>query len=238
MKKKLIVLLLLLALFVSGCEVNTKDNDQDDDNKSSQKESKNGLSKDNELGLKTDIKNYKITSTVNMTMSVSGQEMTTKTTSNGSVDQENGIEYLVTEANVYGFKVTTKSYVDFKNNLTYTSTDLTTGWTKTTGSAESFKIEEMLDKFSDLDALTKIDDKTYEIKLSSSDIKGLIDDSEDLDDFKGDMKATVSIDDGYITKIVYDLNNIHESISKFNMVITLSDYNEAGPLEIPSEVTE
>ena len=205
-------------------KVNTKDNSDKNNNKS-----------DNSKNFETKYDNYNIT--VDLSMEASGMSVDASFT--GTVDQKNQVEYLKMSMNMLGMNMSSETYTDLKNGITYTSEPLTGSWIKETGASQMVDLDEFLNELKNMKNVEKVDNNHFKIKITNEDIKGMLDASDvNLNDFGGEISADVFTNNGYIEEIKYDFGNISEELGTFKMNIKLSNYNKAGSITIPDEVIE
>ena len=181
----------------------------------------------------TDFDNYNVD--VTMDMKVSGISMSA--TFNGTVDEKNQIEYLKMNMSFMGMSITSETYTDFKNGITYMSEPITGGWVKETGANQMINLNDVLDSLINMENVTKIDDNHFKVQITGNDIMRLLDASDtDLEDIDGDINADVFTNNGYIEEIKYDFSNLMDEFEGFTMDMKISNYNNAGDVLIPSDV--
>lgn len=209
--------------------------------------------------------NYKMNMEITTGMSM-GEELSfnLNVTGESKVDVTNGITYTLVKMNVLGNDVTTETYSDTKSEtgklITYTKSNTDDEWYKT---ILDFDLNEsnMQAFLSDLATKNNIkeikDDKdnyNYEIVIPSDSINSIIGSvgSEGLTvPLEGDVAIKVSVDKktGNYSKIYMDMKDVMKksmeksgvatvNISDASISITISDYNNAGSVTIPSEALE
>lgn len=190
----------------------------------------------NETTFNTNFNNYKIKATSTMVM----YGMETISYIDGVVDELHQKEFLETTTTVMGFNVSTSTYVDFANGYTYTQNPLSNVWEKSEDATSLVDLSIFLDKFKENGSVTKVNANQYQVKLTEDDIKGLLKYNSNLNqyDLKGDIFATVHIKDNYVSKLEYDFSSLIDGIDKFTMEIEFYDHNQAGDVNIPTEVVQ
>lgn len=207
---------------------NTNNNSNSNNNNSNTK-----TSNSNNKDIVTKYDNYNID--IDLSMEVSGMSVDASFT--GTVDQKNQVEYLKMSMNMLGMNMSSETYTDLKNGITYTSEPLTGSWIKETGASQMVDLDEFLNELKNMKNVEKIDNDHFKIKITSEDIKGMLDASDvDLNSFDGEISADVFTNNGFIEEIKYDFGNISEELGTFKMNIKLSNYNKAGSITIPEEV--
>lgn len=195
-------------------------------------EKEDDVIKDNEFNTKFDNYRMKATSTITM----SGME--TIAISEGVVDEKNQKQYLKTTTTVMGIDVVTETYSDFNNGITYTSVPFTSTWEKSNGASEFVDLANMMVTFEENGDVTKVSDNHYKIKMSPSDIEGLLSSNDTTGAISRDIYVDAYVNNGYITKLEYDFSGMISGIEKYIMVIEFFDFNNAGDVVIPNEVMQ
>lgn len=95
-----------------------------------------------------------------------------------------------------------------------------------------------MEKLKNSNDVTKISDNKYKIKLSSEDVKSLVDTNDNVSssELKGDIYVIAFVDADIVTKLEYDFSELLSGVDKFTMTIEFSDFNNAGDVEIPISV--
>ncbi len=197
----------------------------------------NNLNNNNDEGknISTKFDNYNID--VDVTMEVSG--MAVKAKFAGTVDEKNQIEYLKMTMEMFGINVSSETYTDLKNGVTYMSEPITGSWIKEKGASQMVDLNSLLDSLKSMKNVDIIDNNHFKVKITNDDIKGMLDATDaDIDDITGDIFAEIFTNNGYIEEIKYDFSNISEEFGDFSMNMKLSNYNKAGDIIIPNEVIE
>ena len=172
-----------------------------------------------------------------MDIEVSGKKMVTTFT--GTVDEKNQIEYLKANISMMGMSITTETYTDFKNGITYMSEPITGGWIKESESSQIVDLNSILDSLINMENVTKVDDNHFKVLITNNDIKGILEASDvDFDDISGEISADVFTNNGYIDEIDYDFSNLVDAFEAFTLNMKISNYNSAGSVTIPDEVIE
>ncbi len=199
-----------------------------------------GTAVPNNSTFNTSFSNYKMT--VNMTFAMSGIE--TVSTSTGVMDELHQKQYLKTSTSAFGMTLTSmETYTDFDAGCTYTSVpNPVTGqsqWTKDKSVSQIVDIKNVLKMLSSMENVEKVSDSQYRIKMSSSEVQGLMKNSDvDASAVAGTVDVDVYVSNGYITKMEYDFSKMFTSYNKFKTTITFSDYNSAGDVNIPQSVVD
>ena len=158
---------------------------------------------------------------------------------NGTVDEVNQTEHFNVSVTSLGMTVSMESYSDFKNGYTYMSDPIFGGWTRYSDTERIVDLNNIFNSLTNSNNTTKIDDNHYKIVINSNTIEGLMDASDfDYDVLDGDVKADVYLNNGYISKIVYDMGEIMKDAGSFTLEMEISNYNSAGSVVIPDEVKE
>jgi hypothetical protein len=185
----------------------------------------------------TSIDNY--TMEMEMKLSVSGIE--TSTTTIGTIDEKHQKQYLEATYTAMGMSMgTTKMYVDFDSGYTYT-TMLYQGetWYKQKGASSIFDMQQILKQLTSMKDVVDNGNGNYTVTVTPDDYKGLMNGSEvDTSMLTGSMKAEVQTSNGYITQIDYDFSDMIKGFDYFKATVKFSNYNEAGDVELPTEIYE
>lgn len=221
---------------VDGNDVNSNNtvNSNSNNNQNNTSSTKTNPTNDkNNLVTKFDNYNVDIT----MDIEVSGTKMVTTFT--GTVDEKNQIEYLKANISMMGMSITTETYTDFKNGITYMSEPITGGWIKESESSQIVDLNSILDSLINMENVTKVDDNHFKVLITNNDIKGILEASDvDFDDISGEISADVFTNNGYIDEIDYDFSNLVDAFEAFTLNMKISNYNSAGSVTIPDEVIE
>lgn len=195
---------------------------------------------------KTSYENYNL----KISMSVTMKGITVSSTATGVMDELHQREHLDVTSKAMGFDIKNEIYTDSHEKVSYTSApdmglgslggllgDEYTGWTKSNDANYYTDLGQFLNKLEKGDkGVKKIDDNHYHVTISAKDLQGLVESNGDST--KGvqmpdkDIETDVTVKNGYITKINYDLSGM-AGIDKFTANIEFSNYNEAGSVYIP-----
>jgi len=203
---------------------------------SKNEENKTDTETSNDKVFKTTFDNYRIRAY--STIEVYGY--TTSSVIEGAMDEKHQKEYLKTTTETMGIEVVMETYSDFDKGYTYSSVPFTSMWEKGEGATQFIDLANIMEKLEKNGDVTKISDSEYKIKLTSEDVKGLMNsnDSTSTAQISGNIYVNAFVTDGYITKLEYDFSGLIEGIDKFTMTIEFSDFNNAGDVEIPSNITK
>ena len=224
--------------YINNNSNSTKDNNNNNNNSNSNSNTLNNNSNNNEKvnsnnKLVTKFDNYNVD--IDMTMEVSDMSLDAKIT--GTVDEKNQIEYLKMSMEMMGFNLSTETYTDFKNGITYMSIPITGGWSKETDVNRIVDLNSLLDSLTSMKNVQKIDDNHFKVVITDDDIKGMAELSDiDLDDIVDDISADIYLKDGYIEEIKYDFSNLTSELGKLYMDMKISNYDKAGSVTIPEDV--
>ena len=177
--------------------------------------------------------NYNID--IEMIMEISG--ISTKANFSGTIDEKNQIEYLKMTMNVLGYDLTSETYTDLKNGITYISDSFTGEWTKEKYASEILDLKGLLQSLKNMSNVEKIDDNHFKVKITNNEVKGMLDLNEiDLESITGDIYAEITTNNDYIEEIKYDFSNLTEEFEKLILNMKISNYNKAGDIQIPEDV--
>ncbi|MBQ4283487.1 MAG: hypothetical protein IJB96_06140 [Lachnospira sp.] len=188
----------------------------------------------------TSINNYSMKATMNITMS----GITTTSVMTGKVDQLHQKEYIKTQVMAFGIAVSeVETYADFAAGVTYASVPTMTGsqWQKEKSASQLVDMKGILNNLTSMKNVEKISDTQYRIKMSASEVQGLMESgSNDVNTsgITGTIDVDVYVSNGYITKMEYDFSKLVSGIQKYTTTITFSDYNTAGDVNIPQVVID
>ena len=214
---------------------NNNDNKQNSDGNNTINNNSNSNKENDNNKIVTKFKNYN----VDITMVMEVNDMTLTTYLTGTVDEENQLEYLKMNIEMYGMNVSSETYIDFKNGVSYISEPFSGGWIKQKGASQTVDLNSIIEAMNQMQNVNKIDDNHYKVVITNDDIKGLLSNSDtDFDDITGQMEADVYVNDGYIDEIKYDFSNLTLEFGEFTMDMKISNYNNAGSVTIPNEVLE
>lgn len=190
------------------------------------------------IDLITDFDNYE----VEIIMELVAGGVTTEMNSVGVVDEKNQHEYLeVTTTTMGGFvSIKNKLYHDYTTGYTYMTEPLQNDvWIKQKSASQTIDLSKLVDKLINMEDVRKISDDQYQVKMSPDDIMGLVSSGNvDTSSLMGDIYADVYMEDGYVVKIEYDFTQLMSVFDSFITTMNISNYNNAGDVEIPQEVID
>ena len=97
----------------------------------------------------------------------------------------------------------------------------------------------ILDKLISMKNVTKVSNNHYKVKMTQSDIKGLMDSGNaGAATLSGDVYVEVYTENGYITKLEYDFSEMIKGFELFTTTIKYSNYDNAGDVEIPQSIID
>lgn len=193
----------------------------------------NNSNNNNTKGIVTKYDNYDVD--VTMKMELAGVEMVSVLS--GAADEVNQTEHFKISVTSLGMTVSMESYSDFKNGYTYISEPIFGGWTRYSEAEKVVDLNSIVNSLINSSKTTKIDDNHYRIVISSDTIEGIMDTSDiDYNLLDGDVNADVYLNNGNISKIVYDMGEMMKGVSSFTLEMEISNYNNAGSVVIPDEV--
>lgn len=171
---------------------------------------------------------------IDMTMEISGISTTANFT--GTVDEKNQIEYLKMSMNLMGFELSTETYSDIKNGITYIYEPFSDEWFKENEASKMINLNNLLQSLKSMKDVQIIDDNHFKVKITNDDIKGLLETSDvTTGSITGDIYADVYTNNGYVEKIVYDFSNMTQVFDGLTLEMRISNYDKAGSVQIPSE---
>lgn len=198
----------------------------------------------------TSYRNYK----VDISMSLSMKGITVKTKATGVMDELHQREHINMTTTTAGIDMENEIYTDFYNQKSYTSSpdlglgDLSkliggaaeSGWMVDDGAQYFTDLGQMVEKLeAGAEKVTKIDDTHYKLRMSAEDIQDLLsangDSAANIELPRKDTESTITIKNGLIAQIEYDLSDI-AGIDHFTATVKISDYNQAGSVYIPQTV--
>ena len=179
------------------------------------------------------IKNYNIE--IALSTKVGGIEV--EQYSKGVVDEVHQTEYLESKTTTMGVSIDSELYQDFKTGYSYMSQPYSDKWIKQKNGTNHFNLEEILTKLKSMENVTKINDNHYKIKMTKKEISNLIGNgSSNSYSVKGDAYIDVYVENEYITELKYDFSKMISGYDTFNSTIKFANYNNAGDVNIPSDV--
>ena len=112
-------------------------------------------------------------------------------------------------------------------------------WYKDKGVSQLVDLEKILDQLINMKNVEKIDDSHYKVKMSNSDISGLMS-SADVDSsmITGSILVDVYVENGYIKMLDYDFSDLISGLDSLKTTIKFSNYNKAGDVNIPQSVVD
>lgn len=184
----------------------------------------------------TTFENYKI----NIEMDVTLAGFTTKTQSQGVIDEKHQKEYLETTINSGDFvTITNYSYTDFYGGKTYTTQIFDSDkWTVGETLSQPVDLGVILDKLNSSKKVEEIDENHFRVKLSKRDLKSMLTNPDtDVSVIIGSVYVDVYTRDGYIERLDYDFSKaLLKTLGNVQISMTFSDYDMAGDVNIPQEI--
>lgn len=187
----------------------------------------------------TSIDNYSMD--ITMTVGIYGIESTSKIA--GVVDQKHQKQYFESSVSTFGMVVSNYiMYNDLESGYSYTymTEPYDEGtWYKDKGVSQLVDLEKILDQLINMKNVEKIDDSHYKVKMSNSDISGLMS-SADVDSsmITGSILVDVYVENGYIKMLDYDFSDLISGLDSLKTTIKFSNYNKAGDVNIPQSVVD
>ena len=185
----------------------------------------------------TTFNNYNIE--IEMDITVAG--VNTNTVSKGIVDELHQKEYLdVTTTSMGIISLNNKVYHDFNTGYTYMTQPYGGDvWWKEKSASQMVDLGTILNKLISMKNVTKVSDNHYKVKMTQSDIKGLMDSGNaGAATLSGDVYVEVYTENGYITKLEYDFSEMIKGFELFTTTIKYSNYDNAGDVEIPQSIID
>lgn len=168
--------------------------------------------KDKVVNMNT-INNYKVNMTIDLSMDIKDMSFNTYSKGNGIIDEINQKQFMFIDTTTMGFTLNTEAsnYIDLKT---------------------------ILNKFNDKSSVKKITNEKYKVKFTKQEIDKIINSTQELPSIsiEDDIKALVYIKNKYVYRIEYDFSNVISDVKIYKITIEFSDYNEAGEVNIPTEV--
>lgn len=151
------------------------------------------------------LDNYHMTMQMDMNLAFDGSSMSMSVKAESDIDEKNGVGVMDTTASIFGVTSTERSYMTYKDNITTTYTqDEDETWYK---KEEAYEEPVNFDIFSNTTTIEEVKDEegTYKISLTEDQIKelmGSMEDTEGYDVNLNNVVITVTVKDGYITKLI------------------------------------
>lgn len=196
------------------------------------------------------LDNYHMLMDMDIEMSYEGTTFSMGVTVNSDVDEKNGNAHMEISTSAFGTVVTAETYTTPEDNKSITYTLQEDEWYK----EESEVAENDFDFniFKDATNIEELEDQenTYKISLTEEQLKAILSsvNSEETDNEEttidvNNVLIEVTVNDGYITKMVLDMPTTAESEgvtfdSNCTLTIEFSQFNEVGDVAIPAEVIE
>lgn len=185
----------------------------------------------------TTFKNYEIE--IEMDITING--VNTNSVSKGVMDELHQKEYLdITTISMGIVSLSNKMYHDFNTGYSYMTQPYGGDvWWKDKSASQMVDLGSMLDKLISMKNVTKVSDNHYKIKITEEDIDGILSSGNaNTSSIIGDIYVEVYTENGYITKLEYDLTDILKGVEKFTTTIKYSNYDNAGDVEIPQSIID
>ncbi len=185
----------------------------------------------------TTFNNYNIDSTIHFKYG----SIEVITHSYGTIDELHQKEYLDFDTTSMGFKLTNKIYYDFNSGYSYMTQPYGGDvWWKEKNATQMIDLGKVLDQLISMENVTKVEDNHYLIKMSQSDVQGLMDsaNSGSASIITGTIDVNVYTENGYIIKLDYDFSKAISGFDLFTATIEYSNYDTAGDVEIPQTIID
>ncbi|MCL2095226.1 hypothetical protein FWH13_03885 [Candidatus Saccharibacteria bacterium] len=187
-------------------------------------------------GLETDIRNYRL----NLIMYSTSPGGSSQMVLSGVHDVISGTQRADIHITTPSDTVQSEMYSDTVNNITYTWDSLSRTWLRETSVNQPVDLPDLITRLSRPNSATRVASGVYHVNVPISEFSTLIrlttgGIENPLDD--GDTYATVTVEDGFITQIEYDLSSHLSFPGRVTISIHLSDFNQAGTVTIPNSVT-
>ncbi len=204
------------------------DSDEDED------EDQDAVSSD-DSDRELDFDNYQ----VNIEMVVDMAGIQTITYMDGVIDEAHQTEYYETSISSFGITIPSIiTYTDMKAGKTYFKDAGTSGaWQVEKHASAMVDLGVFVEKINSSKDVEVIDTDKYRVKVSSSDVSGPSSGAGvEGADTSGDVYVDVTMSNGYITMLEYDLSELMEGMGTIKATIRISNYDTAGDVVIPDEV--
>lgn len=170
-------------------------------------------------------------------------------TDNDSPVNDMGLGNLVSLIGSMNFSV--EMYIDMENQKSYTKLPAMAGllglegageWQPASDSSASVDIAALLDKLTNSGKNEKIDENTYKTVISGEEAQKAMPSSlgnKEIDSnlFREDIPVIYTVEEGKITSIRFDFSGLGAA-AEMDFYVVISNYNKAGDLIIPDEVTK
>lgn len=187
---------------------------------------------------------------INIGMKSEGIEIEIPVVISADIDNKTELAEMDLSVSIFGMKVSTKMYLDMKNNISYSQEEDT--WVKsvetdtvlpTTANFTFTNVEEQESTEKEYVYKVTISKETFMNMMGSLETTALEDESYE---FINDVVLDIYVDKstGYVTRIYTDLQDAVKydvedvEISSFNMEIIYSNFGKVSVTEIPEEVVE
>lgn len=155
----------------------------------------------------SELDNYHMTMQMDMDFSFDGSSMSMSAKVESDIDEKNGVGVMDTTASMFGISSTERSYMTYKDNITTTYTQEDETWYK---EEEAYEDPVNFDIFGNTTTIEEVEDQkgTYKISLTEDQIKELMGSMEDTEGYDVNLEnvvITVTVTDGYITKMIMTL---------------------------------
>lgn len=184
----------------------------------------------------TSFNNYNIE--IKMDIKTSG--ITSSMVSTGVMDERHQKQYLDITTTTMGISLNNKMYHDFNTGYSYMTQPYGGDvWWKDKSASQTIDLKVILNKLISMKNVTKLDDNHYKVKMSKKDVTGLVASSNvNASTISGDIFVEVYTENGYITKLEYDFSKSIKGVEKFITIIKVSNYDNAGDVEIPQSIVD
>ena len=187
---------------------------------------------------------------INIGMKSEGIEIEIPVVISADIDNKTELAEMDLSVSIFGMKVSTKMYLDMKNNISYSQEEDT--WVKsvetdtvlpTTANFTFTNVEEQESTEKEYVYKVTISKETFMNMMGSLETTALEDESYE---FINDVVLDIYVDKstGYVTRIYTDLQDAVKydaedvEITSFNMEIIYSNFDKVSVTEIPEEVVE
>ena len=173
-------------------------------------------------------------------MDIKTSGITSSMVSTGVMDERHQKQYLDITTTTMGISLNNKMYHDFNTGYSYMTQPYGGDvWWKDKSASQTIDLKVILNKLISMKNVTKLDDNHYKVKMSKKDVTGLVASSNvNASTISGDIFVEVYTENGYITKLEYDFSKSIKGVEKFITIIKVSNYDNAGDVEIPQSIVD
>lgn len=231
--KKILVLLMVVLLGLTGCFEKELDPKTELENASSKMEA---------------LESYNSAMTANVKIGGDSLSVNMKISLNADYDVKNKTTHMTMAGEFFGEEVSTSMYTKTLDDKTVVYTQENDEWYYSETPMDENNIE--FSMFKDATDIKKVeenkDEAKYQITLSKEEYEKLFEEigqtDEETSDFSiGNTETFIYIKDGYITKMEINmpLTVTEDSLSmsaEMNMIFEFSKFNEVGTISIPEDI--